>query len=83
MLGRLVGWELCLWWGGGVNTDCGSCVHGGVGGVFVVVGCAGEEWGGWVFMCRVDLYNPYVVPHTIPKGNFNYPRSTNRIKFFS
>ena len=67
-------WVLCSWWGGGV------------GGVFVVVawvmGCDGEEWGGWVLVCWVDVYNPYKVPHTIPQGNFNFPRSTNRIKFF-
>ena len=44
--------------GGGVSSVCGWCVHGGVGGVFVVVGCAGEEWGGWVVVCWVDLYNP-------------------------
>ena len=40
-----------------------------VGGVFVVgwvVGCAGEEWGGWVLVCWVDLYKPYMAPHTIP-----------------
>ena len=50
------------WW---VSSVCGWCVHGGVDGVFVVVGCAGEKWGGWVLVCWVDLYNPYMVPHTI------------------
>ena len=58
-------------------------VGGGVGGKFVM-----GWWGGWcvcgggVVMCWVDLYNPHMVPHTITQGNFNFPRSTNRIKFF-
>ena len=70
-------------WGGWVSVGVGG---GWVGGVFVVVGwvvvCAGEEWGGWVVVCWVDLYNPYMVPHTIPQGNFNFPGNTSTIKFF-
>ena len=31
---------------------------------------------------QMDLYNPYMVPHTIPWGNYNFPRSTNKISFF-
>ena len=31
---------------------------------------------------QMDLYNTYMVPYTVPKGNFNFPRSTNKIKFF-
>ena len=30
----------------------------------------------------MDLYDPYMVPHTISWGNYNFPRSTNKIKFF-
>ena len=30
----------------------------------------------------MDLYNPYMVPQTIPQGSFNFPRSTNKIQFF-
>ena len=30
----------------------------------------------------MDLYDPYMVPHTIPWGNYNFPRSTNKIQFF-
>ena len=30
----------------------------------------------------MDLYDLYMVPHTIPWGNYNFPRSTNKIKFF-
>ena len=29
----------------------------------------------------MDLYDPYMVPHTISWGNYNFPRSTN-IQFF-
>ena len=47
VLGWMVGWVLCLclgWWG----EKCLWVVcSGGVGDVFVVVGFAGEEWGGW------------------------------------
>ena len=32
---------------------------------------------------QVDLYNPYLVSHTIPWENFNFARSTNKIKFFN
>ena len=54
--GLVGGWCWGGWWGwccvcgggGGVSSVCGWCVHGGVDGVFVVVGCASEEWGGWV-----------------------------------
>ena len=27
----------------------------------------------------MDLYDPYMVPHTISWGNYNFPRSTNKI----
>ena len=30
----------------------------------------------------MDLYDPYMIPHTIPWGNHNFPRSTNKIQFF-
>ena len=30
----------------------------------------------------MDLYDPYMVPHTISLGNYNFPRSTNKIQFF-
>ena len=30
----------------------------------------------------MDLYDPYMVPHTISWGNYNFPRSTNKIQFF-
>ena len=30
----------------------------------------------------MDLYDPFMVPHTIPWGNYNFPRSTNKIQFF-
>ena len=29
----------------------------------------------------MDLYDPYKSPHTISWGNFNFPRSTNKIQF--
>ena len=28
---------------------------------------------------QMDLYDPYMVPCTIPSGNYNFPRSTNKI----
>ena len=31
---------------------------------------------------QMHLYNPYRAPHTIPWGNYNFQRSTNKIKFF-
>ena len=31
---------------------------------------------------QMDLYDPYMVPHTISLGNYNFPRSTNKIQFF-
>ena len=31
---------------------------------------------------QVDLYNPYMVPNTISLGNYNFPRSTNKISIF-
>ena len=31
---------------------------------------------------QMDLYDPYMVPHTISWWNYNFPRSTNKIKFF-
>ena len=30
---------------------------------------------------QMDLYGPYKSPHTISWGNFNFPRSTNKIQF--
>ena len=30
----------------------------------------------------MDLYDPHMVPHTIPWGNYYFPRSTNKIQFF-
>ena len=30
----------------------------------------------------MDLYDPHMVPHTISWGNYNFPRSTNKIQFF-
>ena len=30
----------------------------------------------------MDLCDPYMVPYTIPLGNYNFPRSTNKIPFF-
>ena len=30
----------------------------------------------------MDMYDPYMVPYTIPPGNYNFPRSTNKIQFF-
>ena len=31
---------------------------------------------------QMDLYDPYKSPHTISQGNFNFPRSTNKIPYF-
>ena len=31
---------------------------------------------------QMDLYNPYMVLHTISYGNYNFPRSINKINFF-
>ena len=31
---------------------------------------------------QMDLYSPYMVPYTIPSGNYNFKRSTNKIPFF-
>ena len=33
-------------------------------------------------LTQIDLYYTNMVHHAIPKGNINYPRSTNKIKFF-
>ena len=33
-------------------------------------------------LTQMDLYNPNMVPYTIPKGYYNCPRSTNKIQFF-
>ena len=30
----------------------------------------------------MDFYSPYMVPYMIPWGNYNFPRSTNKIQFF-
>ena len=30
----------------------------------------------------MDLYDPHMVPYTIPLGYYNFPRSTNKIQFF-
>ena len=32
---------------------------------------------------HVDLHDPYMVPYTIPQGYYNFPRSTNKIPFFT
>ena len=32
---------------------------------------------------QMDLYNPHMVPYTIPQGNYNFQTSTNKIKFFN
>ena len=48
-----------------------------------MVVCAGEGWGGWVLVCRVYFYNPLMVPHIIPWGNFNFPRSTKKLNFLT
>ena len=32
---------------------------------------------------QMDLYDPYKSPHTISYGNFNFPRSTNKIQFLT
>ena len=34
------------------------------------------------FLTHMDLYDPYMVPYTIPWGYYNFPRSTNKIQFF-
>ena len=31
---------------------------------------------------HMDLYDPYMVPYTIPQSYYNFPRSTNKIPFF-
>ena len=31
---------------------------------------------------HMDLYDPHMVPYTIPQGYYNFPRSTNKIPFF-
>ena len=31
---------------------------------------------------QMDFYNLYMVCHTIPQGNYNFERSTNKISFF-
>ena len=30
---------------------------------------------------QMDLYDPYIVPYTIPLGYYNFARSTNKLKF--
>ena len=35
------------------------------------------------FLTHMDLYDPYMVPYTIPYGYYNLPRSTNKIQVFS
>ena len=30
----------------------------------------------------MDLYNPHMVPQTSLQGNYDFPRSTNKIQFF-
>ena len=34
------------------------------------------------FLTHMDLYDPYMVPYTIPQGYYNFPRSINKIPFF-
>ena len=42
-----------------------------------------------ILWCKKNYYPPkwicitHMVPYTIPKGNFNFPRSTNKIQFFN
>ena len=31
---------------------------------------------------QMDFYSPYMVPYMILWGNYNFPRSTNKIQFF-
>ena len=31
---------------------------------------------------QIDFYSPYMVPYMILWGNYNFPRSTNKIHFF-
>ena len=31
---------------------------------------------------QMHLYDPYIVPYTIPLGYYHFPRSTNKIQFF-
>ena len=31
---------------------------------------------------HMALYDPYMVPYTIPQGYYKFPRSTNKIPFF-
>ena len=31
----------------------------------------------------MDLYDPYMVPYSIPLGYYNFPRSTYKIPFFN
>ena len=35
------------------------------------------------FLTHMDLYDPNMVPYTIPYGYYNLPRSTNKIQFFN
>ena len=30
----------------------------------------------------MDLHDSYIIPYTIPKGYYNFPRGTNKIPFF-
>ena len=32
---------------------------------------------------QMHLYSSYMVPHMIPWGNYNFPRSTNKIQFLT
>ena len=34
------------------------------------------------FLTHMDLYDPYMVPYTIPYWYYNFPKSTNKIQFF-
>ena len=34
------------------------------------------------FLTHMDLYDPHMVPYTIPYGYYDFPRSTNKIQFF-
>ena len=34
------------------------------------------------FLTHMDLYDPYMVPYTIPLGYYDFPRSTNKIQSF-
>ena len=34
------------------------------------------------FLSHMNLYDPYMVPYTIPQGYYNFPRRPNKIQVF-